>query len=295
MKPKISLKLKSNTTPVTPIIPISVSSTSSTSPTENILPPTRQYSQLTKNEETILLTPRGQYEPFFRSNNQDKILKHIEHIVSLSPIPLPPAGFNFIDQLIVPPAPIIIGYKGHISVNRRGRDKSEVQDKINTILLAVKFSKYPNVDKSQFNGEFACFRVERDDERKFTDDGRSLVIKDSNKWTETNDNTHHIYGVIPPDTPMCLIRHPTHRETVNNSLVTLLQASIADIFQAIENDPQHYFATMGKLLGICMVCARDLSDDKSKERGYGPTCWKWINQIQRHRQSNLHPPEPTPT
>ncbi len=43
-------------------------------------------------------------------------------------------------------------------------------------------------------------------------------------------------------------------------------------------DPEKFLCTVGKKIGECCMCGRPLSDDRSKERGFGPVCYKSIQR-----------------
>lgn len=51
-------------------------------------------------------------------------------------------------------------------------------------------------------------------------------------------------------------------------------AYIAQVLDLINEDRQGAYARYGQELGICGVCSRTLTDDVSRSRGIGPTCFK---------------------
>lgn len=42
-------------------------------------------------------------------------------------------------------------------------------------------------------------------------------------------------------------------------------------------DPKAFFGKRGKTYGLCMLCGRSLTDERSKHQGYGPTCARYIS------------------
>lgn len=49
---------------------------------------------------------------------------------------------------------------------------------------------------------------------------------------------------------------------------------VKNVIQELAMDPIGTAKAMAKLLGVCMYCGQRLSDDRSKEAGYGPVCAK---------------------
>jgi len=47
---------------------------------------------------------------------------------------------------------------------------------------------------------------------------------------------------------------------------------IAELLEAFSGDPAGIAAAYGKLTGNCCFCGRRLSDERSTDMGYGPTC-----------------------
>jgi Family of unknown function (DUF6011) len=124
------------------------------------------------------------------------------------------------------------------------------------------------------------FRVERDTDREFTSDGRTIV------FTQLGVPTLSRYvGVIDPDTNTMYTRCPDPEAAVfgendnnnnnnNTDPESVLRRSIVDIFLAISENAGKYFDDLGKKYGMCGICGLPLSVERSKEHGYGPDCAK---------------------
>jgi hypothetical protein len=178
-------------------------------------------------EEQLLSKLR--YDIDHRNWTQSKadILHRIEHILTLPPIDLSPEGINFIDRLLEPPQPAEETHYGRHKIRRPDMAK---KDHIYTLLLATQSFR---------------FRVNRDHDRDFTENGMSLVI------TGVGKSSTDAYGVIYHGSPIFYPRHSVRGHTDENAL-TSLRSSIAEISNAIAIDPEQYFSTMGKQCGMCM-------------------------------------------
>lgn len=66
------------------------------------------------------------------------------------------------------------------------------------------------------------------------------------------------YGRIMPDGDLQLSRSAT--DTVKR------------VVEALAKDPEHTVAAYGRRFGICSCCGRELTDERSVSKGYGPVC-----------------------
>lgn len=176
-------------------------------------------------------------------------------------------GVAYLDQIIAPPYPTQSSYsrkskwyKPH-DVSTGGR--------VYSIIFPV---QNPETDDHGQGRRYIQFRIVRDNQREFTSDGTALLFVIDKKP----------YGVIDPKQPMFHTRKPVKGSDRHELMRNLLYNSIAGILTRIAVNPEEYFAFIGKQCGICMICGRELSDEESKRRGYGPVCariWRLVRRI----------------
>jgi hypothetical protein len=120
----------------------------------------------------------------------------------------------------------------------------------------------------------------------FTDDGKVLqkfhIQRDTGKGYRKNTvtdidgaflltskcskTTFKTLGVIDPKRRVCTIK------VDKDGAATKFEHAIEEFSQ----DPKEFLANVGKKMGECCMCGRPLSDEESKGRGFGPICYKWI-------------------
>jgi hypothetical protein len=54
-------------------------------------------------------------------------------------------------------------------------------------------------------------------------------------------------------------------------------ADFEKYLKLFEKDPKSFIPTIGKKVGICLLCGRSLTNENSFNLGYGPDCAKYIN------------------
>lgn len=128
---------------------------------------------------------------------------------------------------------------------------------------------------------------------------------DRTKKRKRDDDVTGIRGLILPQSSKHLVHvtkssavfgHPEAFEFLgkkNAPVAVLLQNGtihirdgedwILDSLQRLVADPELYLSTEGKACGICLLCGRTLTDETSKQLGYGSVCAKHVKKCIRSK------------
>ncbi len=123
--------------------------------------------------------------------------------------------------------------------------------------------------------------IQRDTGKHHTNRKDSSVSDVANAFIITTACSKRAFGtlgVIDPKRRICTIK-------ADQVVAQKLQSAMEEFSE----DPKKFMETVGKKMGECCMCGRPLSDEESKERGFGPICYKWIQTSKMVREESDKP------
>jgi hypothetical protein len=177
-----------------------------------------------------------------KTQHDDKSMECAQQLLQIAPIVLPIEGVLFLVNVI--------------------NSKTELRESHRTsgATCSVIIPVYDNN-----KGEHEYFRAMRDSKKEYSADGDAILIID------TCDKSY-VYGVIYADQPIFYSHRLVRAKKLLEPTRQLLYDNIFRIMTEIATDAEAYFSTIGKKCGMCLFCGRELTDETSKQNGYGPVC-----------------------
>jgi len=205
----------------------------------------------------------GLWSDLVKLNGNIKTRRWTEEILAHEPLTLDERAVKFVDGVVASDLP------PKSKRARAGKDAAETPftaGKIYSLVLPI--------------DENTKFRLSRDCERKFTNDGRVLIFE-----VIGADNINRQAGVLDPASRQLRVRWPCPlkwdpaegKGTRNDdSKAESLERAAVNMFTEMGVDPREFFNSMGQKHGMCMICGRPLTAAQSKKKGYGADCAKHV-------------------
>lgn len=114
---------------------------------------------------------------------------------------------------------------------------------------------------------------------KINSKGRNIYVRENNyDFYEISVRYNKMFAIIYKfEKGDCYLY--LHSDVYNRIDRDLYTKYLMHIFDQIYENMVKYFSEAGKICKLCMICGRELTDDKSKELGIGPVCNKRVGAI----------------